>query len=123
MNLDHHRNDDEDDPPTDLRDDLLLMQQLSEVVHRVGAAKYNLMEMQNTARFLDGIPFDRSGLEKAALAMNLLNEAFESLNRERLRARDSLHEAVGFLDYVAAQRETTPGPGNGGGSQPAASGG
>ena len=56
MDVDDHRND-EDDPPRDLRDNLLLMQVLSEVVHRVGAARDNLVETQKVARFLDEIPF------------------------------------------------------------------
>ena len=77
-------------------------------------------------RYLDEIPFDRSGLEKAALAMHLLNVAFESFNRERLRARDALTGALGFLGAIAAAGATRPaGPlrnGNDGGSQPAASG-
>ena len=116
MDVDDHRND-EDDPPRDLRDNLLLMQVLSEVVHRVGAARDNLVETQKVARFFDEIPFDRSGLEKAARALHLLNEAFESLNAERLSARDTLTDALGFLDAIAEEGVTRPDRG----SQPAAS--
>ena len=116
MHLDHDRG---DEPPIELRDNLLMVEYLSEVVYRVGAAHHNLVEMQKCAKFLDDIPFNRTGLESAACAMGLLKEAFELLNTEKLRARDTVADAVGFLDAMTAARDRPPA----GSSSAAASGG
>ena len=100
----HHS--DEEEPPS-LRDDLVLMEYLSEVVHRLGAAHHNLVEMEKLLPFVDGMVFNRAGLAKAALAKDLLREAFMEINQERLRVRDGVIEMVGFLDF-AAQRGVPP---------------
>ena len=74
------------------------MEQLSEVVHRVGEAHHNLVQMEKLLPFVDGMVFNRAGLAKAALAKDLLQEAFMEINQERLRVRDGVVEMVEFLD-------------------------
>ena len=94
--------DSEDSPPS-LRNDLILMEQLSEVVHRVGEAHHNLVQMEKLLPYVDGMVFNRAGLAKAALAKDLLREAFMEINQERLQVRDGVIEMVEFLDFAAGR--------------------